>query len=181
MKTKSINRPFIARAAMLLLLLLTTVSAWADLSGKCGSNLYYNYQSSTQRLMIYNGTDSPNGSMTNYDDDAGHPAPWKSCRGEIKKVVIDEGVTSIGNYVFSGCTALIDVTIASTVTSIGNRAFQNCTRLPSIHLPDNVATTAGACLPSPCPVQWCPSRILLFGIVGHLPFFPSLRVLQTSA
>ena len=139
MKTKSINRPFIARAAMLLLLLLTTVSAWADLSGKCGSNLYYNYQSSTQRLMIYNGTDSPNGSMTNYDDDAGHPAPWKSCRGEIKKVVIDEGVTSIGNYVFSGCTALIDVTIASTVTSIGNRAFQNCTSLPSIHLPDNVA------------------------------------------
>ena len=124
---------------MLLLLLLTTVSAWADLSGKCGSNLYYNYQSSTQRLMIYNGTDSPNGSMTNYDDDAGHPAPWKSCRGEIKKVVIDEGVTSIGNYVFSGCTALIDVTIASTVTSIGNRAFQNCTSLPSIHLPDNVA------------------------------------------
>ena len=50
------------------------------------------------------------------------------------------GLTSIGNYVFSGCSGLTSVTIPSTVTSIGNGAFGSCTGLTSITIPRYVTS-----------------------------------------
>ena len=145
MKTKPTYRHFISRAAMaLFVMLLPTLSAWADYSGRCGTVLWYKYQTSTQTLTIYKSTEDPSGSMTDYTDDDSHPAPWKSSRGEIKKVVIDADVTDIGNYAFYNCTALTDVTIASTVTDIGNGAFKGCTSLTSIYIPSNVTRIGNA-------------------------------------
>lgn len=43
------------------------------------------------------------------------------------KIIIPEGITSIGNYAFSGCTGLSEINIPSSITSIGGCAFQNCT------------------------------------------------------
>ena len=40
--------------------------------------------------------------------------------------VIPNGVTSIGNDAFNGCSGLVSVTIPNSVTSIGNDAFYNC-------------------------------------------------------
>ena len=125
----------------LLALMLTSLSAWADQSGRCGTNLWYRYYTSTQALYIYIGDQGSTGSMTNYypDDDYYHDkAPWKNYRGEIKKVNIGEGVTSIGNCAFYGCTALTDVGIPGTVTDIGNEAFYNCISLTRITIPDSV-------------------------------------------
>ena len=144
MKTKSTNRHFFARAAMLLMLLFTTVSAWADLSGRCGPALWYNYKSSSQTLTIFKGAEGQSGSMYDYYIGDNQEAPWKSIRGEIKKVVIDADVTDIGNYAFYNCTALTKVIIASTVTSIGNGAFNNCIALTSINLPDGVTRISNA-------------------------------------
>ena len=144
MKTKSTNRHFFARAAMLLMLLFTTVSAWADLSGRCGPALWYNYKSSSQTLTIFKGAEGQSGSMYDYYTGDNQEAPWKSVRGEIKTVVIDADVTDIGNYAFYNCTALTEVTIASTVTSIGNGAFNNCIALPSINLPEGVTRIGNA-------------------------------------
>ena len=121
MKAKS---TFLARSAMLLLfVVMTTVSARADFSGKCGTNLYYYYHSFTQTLEFYIGTDSSTGSMTNYEINGNYAVPWIDERANITKVIIGEGVTSIGNYAFYGCTALTNVTISNTVTDIGNNAF----------------------------------------------------------
>ena len=53
-------------------------------------------------------------------------APWYSQRKKIKKVVIENEVTSIGNYAFYGCSGLTSVTIPNSVTSIGNDAFYGC-------------------------------------------------------
>jgi len=56
-------------------------------------------------------------------------APWYDDRAKITKVVIESGVTSIGDYAFSGCTNLESVSIPGSVTSIGEFAFNDCTKL----------------------------------------------------
>ena len=56
----------------------------------------------------------------------------------VKKIVIEEGVTSIGNSAFAYCRGLISITIPDSVTSIGEWAFDGCTSLPSITISSSV-------------------------------------------
>ena len=62
------------------------------------------------------------------------------CREWATSINIPEGVTSIGNSAFSGCSGLTSVTIPNTVTSIGNYAFYNCSGLTSITIPNTVTS-----------------------------------------
>lgn len=48
------------------------------------------------------------------------------------------GATKIGNFVFTGCTALTSIIIPDTVTSLGSNVFTSCTSLTSIIIPDSV-------------------------------------------
>ena len=66
--------------------------------------------------------------------------PWHSFRSGIKYLVIENGVTSIGNCAFSGCVGLTSVTIPDSVTSIGNYAFSGCAGLTSVTIPDSVTS-----------------------------------------
>ena len=59
-------------------------------------------------------------------------APWYSRIYEIKKVIIKDGVTNIGNNAFSRYLALTSVEIPNSVTSIGESAFFQCMRLTSV-------------------------------------------------
>ena len=61
-------------------------------------------------------------------------------RSDIKNVVIEYGVTSIGDRAFSSCTSLTSVTIPESVTSIGKEAFAHCWLLPSIVIPNSVTS-----------------------------------------
>ena len=61
----------------------------------------------------------------------------------IKAVVIEDGVTSIGNNAFCGCKNLTSVTIGNSVTSIGDGAFYNCIGLTSVAIPDSVTSIVG--------------------------------------
>ena len=58
----------------------------------------------------------------------------------IQKVIIEEGVTSIGEYAFSGCSSLISITIPEGVTGIGSCAFEECSSLESITIPEGVTS-----------------------------------------
>ncbi len=80
-------------------------------------------------------TISGNGAMGDYTYSS--PAPWGDW---ITKVVIEDGVTTIGDYVFYYCDKLISVTIPDSVTTIGNYAFAYCTSLTSITIPDSITT-----------------------------------------
>ena len=62
---------------------------------------------------------------------------WNSNRKNIKNVIINNGVTSIGNFAFYGCENLINITIPDSVTSRGLCAFSNCTSLTSINVDSN--------------------------------------------
>lgn len=54
--------------------------------------------------------------------------------------VIPQGVTSIGDHAFSGCSDLTSLTIPASVTSIGDGAFDYCTRLKTVKIPASVTS-----------------------------------------
>ena len=66
--------------------------------------------------------------------------PWSAYTNEIKSIIIEEGITDIGNHAFSNCDKAIEITIASTVTSIGYCSFYNCAALESITLHEGIKT-----------------------------------------
>ena len=59
---------------------------------------------------------------------------------EIKELTIPNTLTSIGQYVFSGCNSLTSVSIPNSVTSIGKNSFQNCSGLTSVTIPSSVTS-----------------------------------------
>ena len=84
-------------------------------------------------------TISGNGKMKNYEDAANEPyttkiAPWYKYNKntEIRIVVVETGVTSIGNYAFSECHNLTSVVLPDSIDSIGSHVFSDCTSLKSI-------------------------------------------------
>ena len=64
--------------------------------------------------------------------------PWQEFRDEIKSIVLEEGVTRIGDYAFYDCTALTSVEIPEGVTLIGESAFACCQSLESVTIPGSV-------------------------------------------
>ncbi|MCM8871999.1 MAG: leucine-rich repeat domain-containing protein [Paludibacteraceae bacterium] len=115
----------------LIVAICATTLAWADASGSCGENVTYSFVSSTGTLTI-----SGTGDMNDYDYTS--QVPWYYL--SIKNVVINNGVTSIGDYAFYNCKGLTSVTIPNSVTSIGFRAFEGCTGLTSVTIPNSVTS-----------------------------------------
>ena len=83
-------------------------------------------------------TISGTGAMKNYDYND-NPSPVYN-NSNVKKVVIEDGVTSIGNSAFNECISLTSITIPDSVTSIGTYAFSGCRSLTSITIPDSVTS-----------------------------------------
>ncbi len=69
-------------------------------SGKCGDNLTWTLDDGTLTI-------SGHGKMENYF--LTNPAPWYHCRASITKVVIKDGVTTIGRCAFNKCTSLKEI------------------------------------------------------------------------
>ena len=69
----------------------------------------------------------------------------------IKSITVPEGVTSIGDYAFDGCTSLKEIEIPKSITSIGNYAFFRCKCLKEIVIPGGVKSI------SSCAFEGCDS------------------------
>ena len=119
---------------LLLMMILLPMVASADDSGSCGSNVTYTYTEATKTLVI-----SGTGDMNNYNSNA----PWYSYRTNILTVIIENGVTSIGDFAFKNCSGLISLTIPNSVTSIGSYAFSQCSGLTSVTIPNSVTSISG--------------------------------------
>ena len=66
--------------------------------------------------------------------------PWEDYKQEITAVVIESGVTSVGDFAFDGCGNLQSVSLPGTMKVIGNCAFSNCPALTEAVIPDGVVT-----------------------------------------
>ncbi len=83
---------------------------------------------------------SGSGDMMDYDYADPNSVPWSGRRNTTTRIVIEDGITSIGDAAFYGFERLTEVTIPDSVTSIGEGAFFYCLRLGSVELPDGVRT-----------------------------------------
>ncbi len=118
--------------SILALLCLTVTSAWADDSGTCGTSLTWSYVESTHTLTI-----SGTGAMADF----GYmETPWYGYRTDITNIVIEDGVTTIGEYAFIECENLTTVTIPNNVTSIGYMAFLGCYSLKTVTIGSGVTS-----------------------------------------
>ncbi len=113
-------------------------------SGKCGDNLTWTL--SDDGVFTINGT----GEMYDYKivnldetirvDECELSMPWNDSRQKIKKVVLSEGVTSVGKYSFYFCTKLETVVLPNSLYLIDDYAFYTYETycLDNVVIPDHV-------------------------------------------
>jgi len=129
------KKVFAILLSVVLMISILPVSALAvDIidSGRCGANVTW--------TLDENGKLTISGRNRMYDYELAEDVPWYEHIEAIKTVVIESGVTSIGENVFTRCIKMTSVTLPDTVTSIGDFAFYGCEKLPEINLPDSIKT-----------------------------------------
>jgi len=93
----------------------------------------WRYDEATKTLYI-----TGSGPMEGYLN--ANDRPWNQYASEIQSVVIENGITSVGDRAFSNCSSLTSVTIPNSVTSINNSAFSGCSGLTSVTIPNSVTS-----------------------------------------
>ena len=97
-------------------------------SGSCGDNVTWS--------LDENGLLTISGSGAMYDYEWGK-SPFND-NEQITDVVIEDGVTTIGEGAFLACGSLTSIAIPNSVISIGDNAFRWCSSLTSVVIPDSV-------------------------------------------
>jgi len=108
---------------------LSAPATVGEILGALKENVFYELDEAGT-LTISGEGDIPNGRLMYRLDD----------KDSVKSVVISDGITSIGDSVFSDMPNLTSVQIADTVTSIGDGAFYRCTKLSNVNIPDSVTS-----------------------------------------
>ena len=165
----------LAFSMMLTFLPAGAVSAFAEESlgpydcgkkpGTVTATLSRNNDGGETYTMTIRGT----GPMKNYDFLSCRDMPWRDAILKITRLIVDDGVTSLGdcvlhgfdgghdarnlmevklpegltylgNYAFFGAAKLKSITLPSTLTTIGLGAFDECAGLTGIKIPSDVKT-----------------------------------------
>lgn len=126
--------------------------ATAATSGDFGENNCLHWEVSTGVLSGKTLTISGTGAMPDFDFPNGNLAPWWNyealgmltsfgsfkLEGELKKVVIKDGVTNVSNYALFCLPAATQVTLPDSVTSIGRYGIAMCSKLTGLSIPKGV-------------------------------------------
>lgn len=121
--------------------------------GNFGENSCLHWEVSTGVLSGKTLTISGTGAMPDFDFPNGNLAPWWNyealgmltsfgnfkLEGELKKVVIKDGVTNVSNYALFCLPAATQVTLPDSVTSIGRYGIAMCSKLTGMSIPKGVA------------------------------------------
>ena len=124
----------------------------AATSGDFGENNCLHWEVSTGVLSGKTLTISGTGAMPDFDFPNGNLAPWWNyealgmltsfgnfkLEGELKKVVIKDGVTNVGNYALFFLPAATQVTLPDSVTRIGRYGIAMCSKLTGMSIPKGV-------------------------------------------
>lgn len=127
---------------------------WTD-EGQCGDEVYYYLNRDIGLLRIsgngemwrFNGTCMEGENAERWVDGLELP-PWSEAREAIRTVIIEDGVTSVGDNAFESCSSLRDVSFGNTVTRIGFQSFL-AAGFELLDLPENITDIEG------CAFNWC--------------------------
>lgn len=100
-------------------------------SGTCGENLIWELENGVLTI-------SGNGPMEDFKYFNGSSSPFYGERSKIETVIIQNGITYIGNAAFWQCGRLKSIIIPDSVTGIGDYAFYQCSSLKNIAIPSSV-------------------------------------------
>ena len=114
-------------------------------SGSCGPDVEYAFYQETGTLVL-SGSGETYSYHVVYGDEASlyGEAPWSDYSTGIKNVVVEEGITKLGDDIFTNCFILSKVTLPETLSEIGIYAFSGCSALVEISIPDSVTKIGGA-------------------------------------
>ena len=126
--------------------------ATAATSGDFGENNCLHWEVSTGVFSGKTLTISGTGAMPDFDFPNGNLAPWWNyealgmltsfgnfkLEGELKKVVIKDGVTNVGDYALFFLPAATQVTLPESVTRIGRYGIAMCSKLTGMSIPKGV-------------------------------------------
>lgn len=107
-------------------------SKFESITGKCGKSIVWFLNENTKELRIVG-----QGRMYNYDNLSYETQSPFAYQSSFEKVIVDEGVTSIGNFTFYG-SAIKDIQLPTTLNIIGKNALAQ-TKLKSLFISKNIS------------------------------------------
>lgn len=86
-------------------------------SGSCGENAAWKLTGTESDLTL---TISGSGEMDDFSESG---IPWASRSSEVKTLVVEDGITNIGDHAFYSLDKLAEVSLPDSITSVGNYGF----------------------------------------------------------
>ena len=122
-----------------LLLIISILALFLfPLSGIAGTYTPEAYWTLTNGVL----TITVDGTMRNFNYNVNSvemKPPWMNHRSQIRAVVLDKDVLSVGSYAFYECTVLESVSLDALVSQIEEFAFCGCSKLTTINSPSRVS------------------------------------------
>jgi len=106
------------------------------LSGSCGDNATWTLENHTLRISGTGKTTdfgNPNSIYASFPE-------WYDYRDDIKHVIVEEGITSLGSFSFFEYPALEKASLPEGLTRLGNLTFSGCVNLDEVNLPSTLQT-----------------------------------------
>ncbi|MDO4364110.1 MAG: leucine-rich repeat domain-containing protein [Clostridia bacterium] len=119
--------------ALLLGLIMSVSAVTAGAATALADQSGWEYDGDTKTLTIKSDTED-------FTAETYETVPWNDYKDKTESIVVENGVTKIGDFAFCFEQELTNVTLPDTLTSIGTAAFAGSDTLKAITIPSNVTT-----------------------------------------